>query len=358
MKRLIYIGLSVLLLLLGSCERRPLVDLNHTHYVRVYVDEALPNVTMGFYNENYARPYYQSPSVLRVMLADPVTGALVSDRFLRNRGEDEKGVYYDGYINAEAGTYSLLAYNFDTETTVVSGENNINYAKATTNEIASFLKANIPSRYGRGENGELIVTDEKITYEPDHLFSANCGEVEVPYTDKVDTLRTLSGDYFKAQSVVKSYYMQVRVKGFQYAASSVGLLTGLSGSSWINGSGMDLEDPITVYFEMSNNETVGIVRTTVQDDVVTLYTTFSTFGKLPEAQNKLEITFDFLTTYGEPYSETLDITHLFFTKEALENQWLLIDHTIEIPEPITIDGDGGMQPDVEDWGDIETEIVI
>lgn len=358
MKRLIYIGLSVLLLLLGSCERRPLVDLNHTHYVRVYIDEALPNVTKGFYNESYARPHYQSPAVLRVALADVETGKVIAERYLRNKGRDEKGLYFDGYIDVAAGTYSLMAYNFDTETTMVAFSENRRYAKATTNEIASHLKANIPSRYSRGENGELIETDEKITYEPDHLFAANSEKLTVRHSEKVDTLLTEKGEYFTAQSIVRSYYMQVRVKGMQYASSSVGLLTGLSGSSWVNGQGMDLEDPITVYFEMVNNLTAGITKNASEDDVVTLYTTFSTFGKLPEAKNKLEITFDFLTTYGKPYSETLDITDLFFTKEAIENQWLLIDHTIVIPDPPSVGGGGGLQPDVEDWGDIETDIII
>lgn len=360
MKRFIlYIGIGMLMWLLGACERRPLITPNNTHYVRVYVDEKLLNVTEGFYNDDYVKPSYRSPDVLRLVLADPLTGAAKAERFLRNIGKDEKGTYYDGHIIADPGDYTLLAYNFDTETTIVKDANSHPEAKATTNEIASHLRASIPSRYSRGENGEIIFSDETIVYEPDHLFAANCGEIRIPYVEQLDTLRTPSGEYFTAQSIVKSYYLQVRVKGMKFATSSVGLLTGLSGSAWLDGKGMDTTNPVTLYFELMPGEGNGAGKTQAdENDIVTLYTTFSTFGKLPEVQNKLEITFDFITVYDEVYSETLDITHLFSTKEALEHQWLLIDHTLVVPEPPEVGGDGGFKPDVEEWDDIFSDIII
>ena len=51
MRRLLNILLPVILLLAASCERRPMVELSNTHYVRVYVSEDIKNVTTGFYNE-------------------------------------------------------------------------------------------------------------------------------------------------------------------------------------------------------------------------------------------------------------------------------------------------------------------
>ena len=44
-----------------SCEKRPLMEISNTHYVRVYVDETILNVTTGFYNDAYNRPNYGSP---------------------------------------------------------------------------------------------------------------------------------------------------------------------------------------------------------------------------------------------------------------------------------------------------------
>ena len=70
------------ILLAASCEKRPLLEVSNTHYIKVYVNEELLNVTTGFYNENYARPEYKSPTVLRVILTDPETGNVKAERYL------------------------------------------------------------------------------------------------------------------------------------------------------------------------------------------------------------------------------------------------------------------------------------
>ncbi|MBR5857243.1 MAG: DUF5119 domain-containing protein [Bacteroidales bacterium] len=352
MKKLMYI-LPLIALIFLSCERRPLLELSSTHYVRVYINENIKNITEGFYNENYERPHYDSPDVLRLILADPATGIVKAERFLRNIGEDERGIYYDGYIYAEPGTYSLMAYNFDTETTVVTNSNNCTEAKAYTNVIASHISSNIPSRNQHS-------SDEKIVYDPDHLFAANCGEVKIGYNSEVDTLRTPEGDHFTAESIVKSYYLQVHVKGLEFVSTSIGLLSGMSGSSYINGSGMIENDPVTIYFEMLPGMLSGAagISKTNTEGITTIYTTFSTFGKIENAQNALNITFDFHTIYGEPYSETLNITDLFYTELARDKQWLLIEHTINIPEPPKVGGDGGFKPTVNEWGDIKSELEL
>lgn len=359
MKKVLNILLAAVVLAV-SCERRPLVELSNTHYVRVYVDEELKNVTKGFYNEDYARPYYESPDVLRLVLADPRTGEVKAERYLRNRGEDERGAFYDGYIVANPGTYTMMAYNFDTESTIISDSDNHRHAKAYTNEIASHLRTKIADRTKRKQQQEGAPIEERIVYDPDHLFASNCGEVHVPYMERVDTLTTTDGDWFTASSIVRSYYLQVRVKGMQYATSAVGLMTGLSGSAWLNGAGMDESDNVTVYFELQPGESpaAGMVKSG-QDGTVTIYTTFSTFGKIPDASNRLDISFDFMTVYGEIHSETLDVTDVFATENAVKNQWLLLDHVIEIPEPPaqTVNG-GGFSPDLEEWEDINTNIGI
>jgi hypothetical protein len=136
----------------------------------------------------------------------------------------------------------------------------------------------------------------------------------------------------------------------------------MSGSSWINGEGMNYDDNVTVFFEMQPeaNEATGMLRKNKDTSEVILYTTFNTFGKLPDAENDLEITFDFLTTYGKPYSETINITDLFSTKDAKENQWLLIDYyKISIPDPPPGTGSNdGFKPGVDDWNDVETDLEI
>lgn len=358
MRRILHILAAVTVLLMSaSCERRPLMDLSNTHYVRVYINEDINNVTTGFYNENNVRPVYVAPDILRITLADPETGNIVAERFLRNKGEDKRGKYYDGYIVADPGVYSLMVYNFDMETTQITSINNHHEAKAYTNEIAAHLKTNIPSRAKISQKTSKVPGYDKVVYDPDHLFRVSCEEVCIPYTDFIDTLKTSDGDFLRAESMVKSYYLQVKVKGLEFASSSVGLLTGVSGSGWVKDGTMDTKDPVTVYFGMlpGLDEAVGVVKGDAGE--VTVYTTFNTFGKIPELNNELEITFDFLTVYGKPYSETIDITDVFATEEAQKNRWLLIDHTIEIPKPPEVGG-GGFDPDLEDWGDVEQDMII
>ena len=361
MKRLKGIKSAVLvicaILLVASCEKRPLLDMSNTHYVKVYVDEELLNVTKGFYEGNYARPTYKSPSIIRVTLSDPETGNVKAERYLRNHGTDEKGHYYDGYIIADPGEYKLMAYNFDTEVTIIGSGNNHYEINAYTNKIASHLYTKIPSRVkSQIDEGKGGLT-EAIVYDPDHLFVADCGQVRIPYVEHVDTLRTLEGTpHFYAESIVKSYFMRIKVKGAKYISSAVTLLEGIVGATMLNNRQPKEDNPVTLFLEMQ--ATKDHVR--LAEDETYLYTTFGMFGRTEIDDNLLEVTFDFVTTYGQPYSITFNITEDFKSEDAIDRQWLLLDYEINIPDPPpgTGSGDGGFKPSVDDWSDIETDIII
>lgn len=343
----IYLLFAVAVLAAGGCVRRPLVDIENTHYVRVYLDEQLLNVTTGFYDESRKKPEYKRPDIMRVALFDPVTGTLVSERYLRGRGCDERGCYCDGYISAEPGEYRLLTYNFGTESTVLRNENDYTGVEAYTHGIAAHLYNLLPSRADKR-------IDENIVYTPDHLFVDSGERIRIPYTSHIDTLRNECGErFFTARSMVKSYYMQIRVKGMQYVSTAVSLLTGMSGSASLHDRSMHAGNPATLYFEMQRSDEK-IARD--DDDTTIIYTTFHTFGKLPDAENSLEVSFDFITSDGRALSATIDITDKFSEPDAIEHQWILLDHIIEIPKPVN--GGGGFTPGVDDWGDINTDILI
>lgn len=331
-----------------GCERRPLVDVYNTHYVRVYIDESLLNVTEGFYNEDHQKPHYNSPGIIRVALADPESGNIIAERYLRNMGEDEKGRYYDGYVVANPGHYHLIAYNFDTESTIMLEAGNLFTIKATTNGIASNLYSRIPSRVKGPSMTETIV------YDPNHTFVVDCGDVVVPYVEQLDTLRTPEGEYFHGKSIVKSYYLQVNVKGMEYVTSSVALLNGMAGSVNLHERSINLDDEVTVYFEMLKSDSQD------NEGLTTIYATFNTFGKLPDREANLEITFDFLTTYGAHHSEKFEISEKFNEPDAIEHQWIILDKTITIPDPPAPEPGtgGGFVPDVGPWDDVNTDIYI
>ena len=375
--------LSLMALVNISCERRELVELSNTHYVRVYIKEDIKNVTQDFHPNAQNRPVYNQPDILRLLLADPETGKLKAERFLRTKKEDERGTYYEGYIVVYPGRYNLIAYNFDTEVCIVRNYSNFNKSEVYTNEIATYLRSRVSKNamkvVQKNMQREMYrvaqklalkgqqkmtragedVTEERIVYDPDHFFLANCGDVYVPYTDELDTLTTANNDYFTAESVVKSYFIQVPVKNIDYATSSLGLVSGLAGSVKLGTGEINDEDPVTVYLELrpGENQATGISKGG-SDEVAVMYTTFNTFGKLPESENGLTVTFDFLTTHGGSHTQTIDITDEFNSAQANENQWILVDEVIELPEPKPQPGSGGFKPTVGEWEDVHSEIII
>jgi len=340
MKRLAVISVMVLAAFASACHRRPLVDPQMTHYVRIYIDEELKNITTGFYNPDHAHPAYRSPEIMRVVLYD-ASGRIASERYLRNRSSDEQGVYYDGYIVAAPGDYTLLAYNFGTEATIVRSEADLTSAEAYTNEIASHLRSRLSSRSSESH--------EQIVYDADPLFVAQ-GGVHVAYGEEIDELRTLDGEWFKARSIVEAYYIQIKIRNIRYVSSTVALLTGMAGSVRLADGSVDADNDVTIYFEMQQSDIVE------DNDTAVIYSTFGTFGKLPDEANELELSFDVLTTYGSKVTADIDITDKFSEPDATEHGWIIIDSTMEIPEPPA--SSGGFTPGVTEWGDIHTDIVI
>lgn len=359
--------LACLVPLVGSCDFRPLTEPGNTHYVRVYLNERIPNTTEGFYNPDHAKPSFRRPDVMRVALADRTTGRVVAERYLRSQGDDGKGHYYDGYIICDPGEWSLLAWNFDTEATLVSNPSDISSATAYTNVIASHLYnalraslASAKSGVSKGEGGEdagskadMDLEQEKVVYEPDHLFVAREECVSIGYSETIDTLRTADGEDFTAESIVESWYIQVNVKGISRVSSSIALLSGLGGSKKLLTSELDPNNPVIDYFEMNSTSV-----TKADEDTGILYTTFCTFGRLPEQSNGFKVAFDVTTKAGQAVSATFDITDEFEKDLAKERRWIILDRTIVIPDVEPGGQGGGFSPGVKDWDDINTDLVI
>lgn len=347
MKRRILLNFLLLLCCTTACQFRPLEEVSNTHYVRVYLNENLLNLTEGFYNEEYQRPSYHTPQVMHVALANPSTGVVVAERYLRNQGDDAYGHYFDGYIICDPGEWDFLVWNFDTETTQVGKERNVFEAYGYTNDIASHLRAAVPDKKGPSD----AETPARVVYDPDPLFVVQ-SRVDLPYTDRIDTLKAPDGGRFVAECITETWFLQVRVKGMDYVNSAVSMLTGMAGSKWLWNPRMNEADPVTLYFEM----TEGPVNITERTSLV--YATFSTFGRLPGVTNDLHVTFHFFTTYGTTYTETLDISLKFDEEDAINHQWLLLDKDtlIEIPEPSK--GGGGFSPGVGNWDDVESDLII
>ena len=334
---------------LMSCEHRPLETPVNARDVRVYIDEDIKNVTCGFYNEAYERPEYVRPRAMRVVAADPNTGKVVSERYIQEQGTDEHGYYIHGYINLPPGTYNMLVYSYGSAYTMISNPNDYYAMTAYTSAVSEYYYQYIPSMsQTKGPEG--------IRRQPDHLFHEVVEGITVCASPTLDTLRRADGSYFRAHSLVKSYYIQLKVKGIEWATSAISLLSGMAGSSLVyRHEGLVETDDINVLFSMRQAS-----RYRNADDGssnAVLYTTFHTFGKLPKQNNMLTVSFEFMKRDGTSQVEEIDITDMFSTPMVRDNQWILIEKEIELQPPINDTG-GGMTPGVDDWDDIESGIIL
>lgn len=326
MRRTVSIGhilaAFALMSVLASCEHRILTDPKDNHYIRVYLDEEIRNVTCGIYNEAYDRPEYRPPINLRAALADPQTGEVLMEYILRGNGQDEGGRYIDGYIAAPVGRYSLVIHEVGLPSTKIRNMYDYSSMHAYTDPA-----------------------DGVAMREPDHMFYDMCDVVNVRYSQHVDTLYNDKGEHFRAGSIALSYFLQLKIKGISWATSASARMSGMAGSSMMNRHGGMVEtDPVQVFFQM---KAADVMRNTGPEaSTAVLYATFNTFGKIYGQNTTLSL--DFLKTDGSYQTEEIDITDMFDTPTVKEKQWILIEREIEITKP---DGTGGMRPGVDGWKD-------
>ena len=337
---------GVCFMALTSCEHRILMDPVDAHYVRVYFDEAIKNVNCGFYNETYEHPEYRRPLTMLACLADAQTGQIVSEGLLRNQGNDARGYYIDGHIAGSPGDYSLLLYQLGSPLTLIKHTGDYFTMQAYTSHVGDRIM-------GYLEQTSKVIGDDPIVLEPEHIMVARCDDVHIYQSMKPDTLKTSTGDFFTARTIAKSYYLQLKITGVQWVRSTAAVLSGLSGSSLLcKEEGMIETDPVNLYFSMMYGGSKKRSSGGGDGSEEVLYTTFTTFGKIPDLTSELTLNFEFAKSDGSSQVETIDLTEVFKTPLAIENQWLLLDKEIAISRPIG----GGMDPGVDGWKEEEADL--
>ena len=331
---------------LSSCEHRILTDPTDVHYVRVYLDEVIKNVNCGFYNESYEHPEFTRPLTMLACLADSQTGEVMSEGVLKNQGSDLRGNYIDGYVGAPSGKYNLVIYQLGSPLTLIKHTDDYFSMQAYTSPVSDRV-------LGYLSQTSKVLGDGRIMQEPEHILVTRHDGIRLKHSVKVDTLRTAEGDFFTARSIAKSYYLQLSIKGVQWVKSASAVLSGLSGSSLLcEEEGMVESDPVNLYFNMQYNGSQK--RSSSENTAEVLHATFTTFGKIPDLTSELTLNFEFTKSDGSSQVESIDITEVFKTPMAIENQWLLLDKEITITKPIG--GSGGMDPGVDGWKEEEADL--
>ena len=325
--------LAFLLLLFVSCHRRPLEDPANNTTLRIAVNiKAIMNVTCDIYNEKIPVPTIE-PEMMRVLFYDPTSKEIASEAYISDITYDDEGIRcLQGDISVRPGTYQMLIYNFDTESTLVRDDQTFETIEAYTDKVTSSIRQSFLGRAGE---------ENAIVYEPDHLVVASNEREVIPYHEGVHVIKT------DATSIVETYYLQIKVDGLQYVSSARAVLTGMVGSNRFGLNERVTSTPVSLYFTLQKSDDKGV-------DV--LATIFNTFGRIEDITNGLSVTFDIRTTDGRTVKRDFDITSLFSSEACLKHHWLLLEETVKIDPPAS--SGGGFDPSVDDWEDERHDIEL
>lgn len=309
-----YIVVMLLCILSASCQRRPLTTADYMVVVNIEIEKDIVNYTVE-----------KDPSLMRCIFYDSETGAFVTQAFLPPTG---------GQVSLiPAREYDVLVYNFDTESTWLEEENWYHRIYASTSLIPDSFRTKLRSRASKGD-------EEEIVYDPDHLFVGRLNDVFIP-ARSVDAPPVILD--VRCETVVESWILEVRtVTGTKNIGSMAGVVTGLAASNRI-GLNERSDEYVTVYFDNQVIDSEGL-----------LTAKFNTFGWQPNIAEIQELSLVFTDIAGKGHVFKFDVSDQFIDNPQ---QIIRVELEIDIPEPIT-SGDGGFVPKVDEWDDVNTDIII
>ena len=360
--RRIFLAVAILAAAVG-CERRPLLDQSEAVNIKIRVNvKAVTNVntnirsSVRLYGTNTTlwdpKLEQLDPQMMRVLVYDPTSQKLLAQSFITSTEIDKEGnKVFNGKLGISHGNYNFLVYNFDTPTTQVTAENNEASILAYTPEISANLKA----KYLGTKADDDMYEDMSIRYEPEHLLVANEKDVRISPHDTLVVVETV------ANTVVDTYYLQVRVNGMQFASSATAVISGLSPSNHIGYNERTVDPTAAVVFDMQKGQDLSLAG----ENKDVLCAVFNTFGKIQDITSNLYVTFNVYDTAGNLLQYTANLDTVFNTEEAILYHWLIVDETclvIDIPDPQGGEhpesGNGGFQPKVDDWEEETGEISL
>lgn len=332
-----------LLLLLAviavSCQRRPFSENTTAVSIRLKLKTEVSTSRTA-----------SDAETMRIDLFDPETGSVVYTDYVSSEG---------GYIYPAPGVYDLLVYNIGTESTIVRNEQNRSTVEAYTNEVSAYIKAQMETflakrmearrqmAAGRAETKDLPTKDpvlegtERIINEPDHLYVGQMPGLTIPAFD-IGEERVISLEV-EASSVVETWKITVSpVEGLQWVSSVKALITGQAESHYV-GLNQKSDGVATVYFEMDKDVENGA-----------LIGSFNTFGKNPDYSSFLSLDLNIVDNAGEEHHYHFDLTDQFFDNDEYH---LIVENPIVVEEP-KVEGGGGFVPSVDEWDEVETEIIL
>lgn len=257
--------------------------------------------------------------------------------FYPKNGEGKKVDTYlsvrGGSVKVPPGRYSVVAYNYDTETVQIRGDGVYETIEAFTGHC----------------NGLGIAGTEKLVWGPDPLYVLQIDELKIKKSEEALLLN------WKPKLVVKTYSFKAKVKGLNYVSSVIGSVEGMAGSYCLGRCcGMIGDAPL--FFDANHN--AGEISGS-----------FTSFGMLDGTTSRMTIpikmTLAFVKVDHTIQKVEIDITEVIAnsesggTDEPNSEIELPLDDDFEVEKPTNPSpgGDGGIGGDVGDWGE-EDEVPL
>lgn len=326
-RRILLVLLSSLMMLTG-CSRRDILD-----------DYPVSGVDIEL---NWEGVTEKLPEGVRVIFYPKNTEGRKIDTYLSARG---------GKVKVPPGRYSVVAYNYDTETVQIRGEEAYETIEAFTGHC----------------NGLGIAGTEEMVWGPDPLYVVQIDELKIENSEVELQLN------WKPKLVVKTYTFRIKVDGLEHVSSIVGSVDGMAGCYCLGKCcGMMCEDPI--FFEATGKS----------GEVTGSFTAFGRpEGAMSRAGGKIKLTLAFIKVDKTVQKAEIDITEIVADAEKGGGSGdegggsgdddgdgdvddppteieLPLDDLIEVEKPSTDPdhgGGGGFDGDVDDWGK-EDEVVL
>ena len=319
--RYILLVLLSSLLVLNGCSRRDILD-----------DYPVSGVEISL---NWDGVTDKLPEGIRVIFYPKDGEGKKVDRYLSVRG---------GEMKVPPGRYSVVAYNYNTESIRIRGEESYETIEAYTGNC----------------NGLGIAGTEKMVWSPDSLYVLNIDELKIDKSEEV-----LSLDW-KLESVVKKYSFAVEVKGLEYVTAIIGCINGLSDCYHI-GKGYGASSSQPIYFEVKKdgNKVVAYFTAFKPEKEMSVPTRMSESGSVASRSvGNVQLILRFIRTDNTMQEAAIDVTGIIGTLEDTGTREdgkptpppeieLPPDDKIEVEKPETPpnpDGGGGMGGNVDGWG--------
>ena len=328
--------LGLCLLSLASCRRIPLHDPLANVYLklttRLNTDVVLNEDLNIEGNPSLANKVYgQQPTQVRACFYDIESHKLVQEQYLPAEG---------GFVEIPAGTYDLIVYSLGAAITRIDNVESRAAAYAYTDPTGSVVRSK--TKVGDvDEDGEVLVNEQKVIKEPDHIFVGRRESIVVPVRAEIDQTVIIECEL---TPLLDTYSFEVRnVIGAGRIQKADVYITGQAPSRFLWDKRYPTK-PSALYFQ-----------TTINPDKGHIYTVFNTFGKLPGARNDVFLHVLVTDVQGGRFEWEFDVTDQFDNPDNVHHE-IIIDERVEIPE----DGGqvGGLDPKVNEWSVIVVPIDV